>query len=82
MSTRPKLTDEQRKTLEPILDQIEQGFDDLANKLSEMGVPPPEEPSFTECLRCDCEGFVSMTTPGRPCARPGCGHRFAVHNVW
>jgi hypothetical protein len=88
MNDRSKLTDEQRKQLEPILNQIERGFDDLSNKLAEMGVPPDEGP-FTRCLAllpdhrtCACQSFVQpQHGPPWRCARPGCGHPFTRHDV-
>jgi hypothetical protein len=89
MKKRPKLTDEQRKQLAPILEQLERGFDELSRKLAEMSLPPDEEP-FAQCLAqlpggrsCACEAFVPPGH-GQPwrCARPGCGHSFTRHDVW
>ena len=88
MKDRSKLTDEQRKQLAPVLEQIERGFDELSKKLAEMGVTRDDEP-FAQCLahhpggeRCACEAFVPPAR-GQPwrCARPGCGHSFTRHDV-
>lgn len=83
MKARSKLTDEQRKQLEPILAQIEQGFDELSKKMAALGVRTAEEPEGTPCQRCDCESFVAPAH-GAPwkCARPNCGHPFTRHDVW
>jgi hypothetical protein len=82
MNARILLTDEQRKQLEPLLDQIECKFDELSDTMHKLGVPSSAEP-FAPCLRCDCDSFVSAP-PGRPagrCARPGCGHPLFSHDV-
>lgn len=77
MNVRSKLTDDQRKQLEPILDQLERVFDELTNKSREMGVQLDGS-----CLRCDCESFLRADHGGDVCARSTCRHSLGVHVLW
>jgi hypothetical protein len=79
---RKSLTDDQRKTLKPTFDKIEQLVDELSTKLTEMGQPPSEEPGDSGCFFCGCPSFVpggGGTGIRRRCARPGCGHSLIAH---
>src|SRR5262249_796294 len=77
---RKPLTEEQRETLKPTFDRIEQLFEELSGKLTEIG---RDEPGEDHCFFCRCTLFV----PGgggaggilRRCARPSCRHSLIAH---
>ena len=72
---RKPLTDEQRETLKPTFDRIEQLFEELSSKLTEMG---RDESGEDQCFFCSCTSFVPgggrASGTRRRCARPSCGH--------
>jgi hypothetical protein len=72
-----KLTPDQRKQLTPVLDKVDQAFDELHGTLKRMGHMHQEG---MRCFRCDCEHFTHGPAAGL-CATPGCGHRFTSHDV-
>jgi len=74
-----KLTDDQRKFLEPTIAKISEGLAELQEKLTELGWNEGD----SSCTRCDCEFFVPPEAPPLiRCARPTCGHGFTSHNVF
>lgn len=76
------LTAEQRRTLEPLLEKIEQVQTEMETTMAEFRVRGSEDEEGMRCFRCSCEGFVAPRRGAFVCARPGCGHRFALHDVW
>jgi hypothetical protein len=79
------LTESQREAITEAESAIVQIVSDTRARLAETGMdfPVPAEGS-TRCLRCDCEFFMSSSTPGRPsliCRRSSCRHSFTVHDV-
>jgi hypothetical protein len=64
--------------LTPVLDKVDQAFDELHSTLKRMG--HQHEEGGMRCFRCDCQHFTQGPVRGR-CATRGCGHRFASHDV-
>ena len=77
------LTEEERRSLQPVLDKVEEAHRELERSLEKLGRGVPDEEG-ARCFRCDCESYLAPTRPDRPkvCTRPGCGHAFGVHDVW
>jgi hypothetical protein len=74
---RKPLTDEQRETLMPIFDKIEQASAELSHKLTEMGL---DEPEGDHCFFCTCTSFVGAGGGKFSiCARQSCRHTRIAH---
>ena len=69
------LTDDQRKVVEEVGDELERAVDAAHDKLVAAGF----DPDSTECEvpNCDCGGFRSGGGAG--CKTSGCGHGILMH---
>jgi hypothetical protein len=82
------MTEDQQKVVDDAQDSIAKIYIATREKLSTMGVhfEEPDE-GTTRCTVCDCESFIHRRLPpNRPpdmrCARSGCGHFWARHDVF
>lgn len=73
-----KLSEGQQEYLKSTIDKITEGFAELREKLIDLGWGKGD----FRCKICDCELYESSSSPGGPCARPTCGHRFFSHDVF
>ena len=70
------LTDEERQSLQPAIEQIESGYDALHDRLAAL-----RGSEGSACARCSCRGFVPPTRPARsPQKCDRCGHTSPWHN--
>ena len=74
------LNDAQKKALDEVDSIFERAFQEAGQKI--RSIREGNNDSFTHCLRCDCEYYVTPTpaSANPKCARPGCGHRFSSHD--
>jgi hypothetical protein len=85
------LSENQERSLEPVLTKIADAFAELGDMLSGMGygLPafelrrPDDVGGGTPCHLCDCPAFVTTSQQGTApkCARRTCGHPFVSHDV-
>lgn len=69
------LTEEQRKSIEPVIDRFESVLSELTSEMARLQRPIDfdEDPNLGRCRRCTCAEY---TYAGLACKR--CGHsRFA-----
>ena len=78
-----KLTDEQRKQLEPALQKLDQAFSEFSKQLASIvGDAELETGGDFSCFKCGCQEFKAPTSGDRTrCARPSCGHSKVAH-MW
>lgn len=79
----PNLTSAQKKALKQAATTLDRAYADARRALRAAGIVRPDEGS-TACLappRGHCRSFKPPRT-GIRCARPGCGHSFARHDVF
>jgi hypothetical protein len=82
---RQPLTDEQRKSLTPALQQLEVAIDEVNKALAGMGKTIEDDFVEDRCFFCSCTSFVGSTSGGGPphllrrCGRASCGHSLIAH---
>jgi hypothetical protein len=78
-----KLTDEQRKQLEPAMQKLDRAFNEFSTQLASIvGDGEPGSGNDFTCFSCACQEFIAPTHGDRTrCARPTCGHRKIAH-MW
>jgi hypothetical protein len=66
------LTEDQKKVIEQVGDELDSAFDAARDKLVAVGF----DPDATGCTLCECGGFTGLDGS---CDTRGCGHRIQRH---